>query len=371
MNNRVAFAIFFITFHFLTFTPSHFHTFTPSHFHIYLRLMQKALLFVCCMMALPLFGQLFPQLGGQRAGISALTFLKVDVSARSAALGGANVCLSGDAYSTFTNPASLAETEGTSVGLGNTFWVNGINYGYLSANTPTSAGHFGLSIGAFGSGAIPVRTEFQPGGTGQNFYAGYFSAGLTYSKKLTDLFRFGLTARYVREQLDNFDAQTVVLDFGFLYRTDFKDLSFSVLMQSFGLNSVLRGEFNFQEAFSEKFRNLETYPAPTIFKLGVSMVPWKSGDGKQSLTTYLQLNHPNDNAENIRMGVEYNLSSILFLRAGYKINVRDQNFPTAGLGVRSRIGRHPLTIDYALDPTDFLGVIHRFGLQFMISSQER
>jgi hypothetical protein len=214
MNNRVAFAIFFITFHFLTFTPSHFHTFTPSHFHIYLRLMQKALLFVCCMMALPLFGQLFPQLGGQRAGISALTFLKVDVSARSAALGGANVCLSGDAYSTFTNPASLAETEGTSVGLGNTFWVNGINYGYLSANTPTSAGHFGLSIGAFGSGAIPVRTEFQPGGTGQNFYAGYFSAGLTYSKKLTDLFRFGLTARYVREQLDNSGYKINVRDEG-------------------------------------------------------------------------------------------------------------------------------------------------------------
>ena len=315
--------------------------------------------------------QLFPQLGGQRAGISALTFLKMDISPRSASLGGANVCLTGDAFSTFTNPAALAETEGLRVGSSNTFWVNGINYGYLSASKPTSRGHFGLSLGALGTGAMPVRTEFQPGGTGQNFYAGYFTAGLTYAQKLTDFFRFGLTARYVREQLDNFQAQTVVLDLGFLYRTDFKELSFSVLLQNFGLNSVLNGEFDFQEAFFPKHRNLESYPAPTLFKLGVSMVPWRSESGDQSITTYLQLNHPNDNSENIRIGAEYEFNSLLFLRLGYKINVSDQNFPTAGLGLRMRMGRHPLILDYAVDPTTYLGVIHRIGLQFWVDDMER
>ena len=333
--------------------------------------MRSSLLILLMLSGFTLQAQLFPQLGGQRAGISGLTFLKVDISPRSASLGGANVCLSGDAFSTYTNPAALAETEGVTVGSSNTFWVNGINYGYLSVGKPTNSGHFGLSLGALGTGAMPVRTEFQPDGTGQNFYAGYFTAGLTYAQKLTDFFRFGMTARYVREQLANFDAQTFVVDLGFLYRTDFKDLSFSVLLQNFGLNSVLKGEFNFQEAFFPKQRNLESYPAPTVFKLGVSMVPWRSESGDQSITTYLQLNHPNDNAENIRIGAEYEFNSLLFLRAGYKINVTDQNFPTAGIGLRMRVGRHPLILDYAVDPTTFLGVIHRVGLQFWVNDADR
>lgn len=327
------------------------------------------ILFICSSIALQ--AQLFPELGGQRAGISGLTFLKIDISPRSASLGGANVCLSGDGFSSYSNPAALAETEGVTIGSSNTFWVNGIDYAYLSAATPTKNGHFGLSLGALGTGPMAVRTEFQPDGTGQNFYAGYFTAGLTYAQKLTDFFRFGLTARYVREQLANFNAQTFVVDLGFLYRTDFKDLSFSVLLQNFGLNSVLKGEFNFQEAFFPKQRNLESYPAPTIFKLGVSIVPWRSESGDQSVTTYLQLNHPNDNAENIRIGAEYEFNQLLFLRMGYKINVSDQNLPTAGLGLRMRMGRHPLILDYAIDPTPFLGVIHRVGLQFWVNDADR
>ena len=65
--------------------------------------------------------QLFPNLGGQRAGISALTFLKMEVSPRAAGLAGANVVLSGDGYSAFVNPATADEISGLSVAASNTF----------------------------------------------------------------------------------------------------------------------------------------------------------------------------------------------------------------------------------------------------------
>ena len=169
------------------------------------------------------------------------------------------------------------------------------------------------------------------------------------------MFTYGFTGKYVREQLADFTAQTVVFDLGFLYRTDFNELSFSVLLQNFGLNSGLKGVFDIDKAFEHRPRTIESYPAPTIFKIGVSMVPWRDEENKQSLTTFLQLNHPNDNSENIRVGLEYSYHDLLFLRAGYKVNVKDQNYPTAGIGLRSRIGRHPLIFDYGLDPTNFLG----------------
>ena len=55
--------------------------------------------------------QILPNLGGQRAGISALTFLKNDVSPRSIALGGANLTLSTDGMAAFHNPALMSQNE--------------------------------------------------------------------------------------------------------------------------------------------------------------------------------------------------------------------------------------------------------------------
>ncbi len=50
------------------------------------------------------------------------------------------------------------------------------------------------------------------------------------------------------------------------------------------------------------------------------------------LTTAIQLNHPNDNAENFGFGVEYGFKKSFFIRGGYKINADEQDF-TFGAGV--------------------------------------
>ncbi|MFN0201811.1 MAG: PorV/PorQ family protein, partial [Bacteroidia bacterium] len=180
---------------------------------------------------LGLSAQFFPNLGGQRAGISAFSFLKIDASPRSAAMGGASSCLTGDAFSTFTNPATFAEIQNFTVGFSNTFWAAGTNYSYLSAGGRTKLGNFAGSMGFLTSGAMPVRTEFQPDGTGEMFYANYYSFGVTYAKKLTDYFSYGATLRVVHEQLAQYAATTGTVDIGFLYRTDYKDLSFAVNVQ--------------------------------------------------------------------------------------------------------------------------------------------
>lgn len=281
----------------------------------------------------------------------------------------ANVAVTGDAYSTNTNPATLADVDKFSLAASNTFWPAGINLAYFSGVMPTKkAGVFGLSVTSLTTGMMERRTEFQPDGTGQFFSASNTAVGLSYSKRLTDYFSYGVTLKYVNEQLAEYMAHTGVVDLGFMYRTDFKDLSFAVAMQSFGTNSKLKGDYE-PDGLNSKPVTLGSYPAPTLFKLGVSMIPWKTED--KSLTAIIQLNHPNDNAENIRIGLEFEYKKLLYLRAGYKINVDDQVYPTAGLGVRAHIGKHPLHIDYAVDPTRYLGWIHRFGLSFAINKMER
>lgn len=313
--------------------------------------------------------QLLPRLGGQRAGISALTFLKIDPSPRSAAMASANVAVLGDVYSTNTNPAGLADVDKLSFAASNTFWSAGINSAYFTSAMPTKkAGVFGLSVTSLTTGRMERRTEFQPDGTGQFFSASNTAVGLSYAQRLTDYFSYGVTLKYVNEQLAEYVAHTGVVDLGFLYRTDWKDLSFAVAVQSFGTNSKLKGSYQ-PDGLNSKPVTLGSYPAPTLFKLGVSMVPWKTDD--KSLTAIIQLNHPNDNAENIRLGLEFEYKKLLYLRAGYKINVDDQKYPTAGLGIKAHIGKHPLQIDYAVDPTRYLGWIHRFGLSFGVNKLDR
>ncbi len=328
-------------------------------------------LFALLLLPATLDAQIFPELGAQRAGISALTFLNLDLSPRSAGLAGANICLSNDAFGTVLNPATLADLQGLNVAASHTFWAADIDYSLLSVVKPTRAGVFGLSLTGLNSGPMPVRTTFQPGGTGEMFYAYYLGVGLSYSQRLTDQFAWGGTLRYVREQLAEFQANTAVVDLGFLYTTDFRDLTFAVAIKNFGGNSTLQGSVESDTTFSNKPLNLESYPAPTLFQLGLSIVPWKSLDGHQKLTGYLQLNHPNDNAENIRLGAEYAYRNLLFVRAGYKINVKDQPFPTAGIGLRMRLGAFPFRFDYAFDQLQYLGTIHRVGIQLDFSSETR
>lgn len=313
--------------------------------------------------------QLLPNLGGQRAGISALTFLKIDPGARSASLASASTAMNGDGFSTWSNPAGVAELDKLTLAGGNTFWAAGINHAYFTAAKPfKKVGTFALSMTSLTTGAMERRTEFQPDGTGEKFYASNTAVGLTYSKMLTDMFSYGVTIRYVNEQLAEYVAHTAVVDLGFLYRVDFKDLRFAVNLQSFGTNSTLKGKYE-SELYNSKPVTLQSYPAPTVFKIGVAMTPVKSET--QSLSVGVQLDHPNDNAENIRIGVEWDYHKLLFLRAGYKINVKDQAYPTAGFGLRTRIGKHPLMIDYGVDPTQYLGMMHRVAVSFQFNKEKR
>ncbi len=330
----------------------------------------RLLLTLLALLPLSLSAQLFPNLGGQRAGISALTFLKIGVSPRAEAMGGATVANPGDAYSLQWNPAAITDLEGTGFAASNTFWMAGLHNSYFSVAKPfKKMGTFGLNVQSLTTGEMERRTETQPDGTGEYFSAYNVAVGLSYARQLTNMFSFGVNAKYVNETLAEFVAHTAVVDLGFTYRLDWKDFRFAVMLQSFGPNSELtarRGETGMHNGQTVE---TESYPSPTVFSLGFSLAPIDNGTHR--LFTSAQLNHPNDNAENVRIGVEYSYDKFLFARAGYKINVDDQPYPTFGAGIRTRIGRHPLHIDYSAMFSDWLGYRQRVGLALVINNASR
>ena len=313
--------------------------------------------------------QIIPNLGGQRAGLATFSFLKNDMNPRSAAIGGASVAVNTGGYSTFSNPAYAADLTGVNATYSSYLIGAGIHQGYFSVVLPNNnTGAIGVSVNFLTSGDMDVRTEFQPDGTGQQVQASTVGVGLTYSKRLSDMFTFGTTLRYINEQLAEYKNHTFTIDLGFSYQTDWKDLSFAVMLQNFGGNSTLKGDY-LEVDFNRSSIGLENYVSSSVFRLGFSMLAYKKEH--HSLTFDFELQHPSDNAENFRLGLEFEYLKLLYFRGGYRVNVAGNNWPVFGAGVRTHLGSHKLLIDYAAVPTNSLGFQQSLGLSFTINNDKR
>ncbi len=331
--------------------------------------MKKIIYIISSLLVAQLYleAQVLPNYGGERAGLSALSFLKNDLSPRSSALGGTSLALSGDAYSVINNPAALMDLDNTSYAVSHLFLGGGINQSFMSANFPLKdkTSILSFSVNSLNSGEMEERTEFMPMGTGRQISVSNIAVGATYARQLSSLFSAAVTVKYIYEGMAGFHNSNATVDLAFLYKTDFRDLKFAVMVQNFGGNSGLGSDKDIPVTFNRNTGiGLESNSVPTIFKLGLSLNAWKKD--KHSLLAAAQLNHPNDNAENYSAGLEYKYLDHLFVRAGYRISVRDRDLPTFGFGVKTRLGNHPLYIDYAANPTNFIGLQHSIGLRVQI-----
>ncbi len=334
--------------------------------------MKKAYVLVFSLLTGNLLAQLLPNFGGERAGLSALSFLKNDLNPRSAALAGASVAFDGDAYASLTNPAALTDIKDPSYALSHLFLGGGVNQSFAAANIPLNdkISTLSFSLNGLNSGEMEERTEFMPQGTGRTVSVTNLAVGASYARQLSSVFSAGVSVKYIYEGIAGYHNSTATVDLAFLYKTDFKDLQFAVMVQNFGGNSSLSSDDDIPVTFNRNTGiGLDANTVPTIFKLGLSITPYKTE--QQSLSASLQLNHPNDNAENYRVGLEYEYLEVFFARAGYQLNVRHQHIPTFGFGVRTRLGGWPLYVDYAAHPTNFMGMLHHLGLRLTILKNSR
>ncbi len=338
-----------------------------------LRIKLIALLFAFCFQGVfcfELHAQILPNFGGQRAGLSTLSFLKNDMNTRSVGMGGASVALDGDIFSVSSNPAALTHLDEMRVGISHMLLGGGIHQALLSYQGKLkSEATMGFSVNTLNSGAMKVRTEFEPDGNGQYFSVSQTAFGLNYSQKLSEMFNLGVNMKYIFEQMAAYRNHVLAFDIGFLYETDFNDLKFAVLLQNFGGNSAIAGDEVMVSYNRNEELELSRYTVPTVFKMGLSMTAWEQDNKK--LTAAAELNNPNDNAENLRLGAELDLKEILQVQAGVKLSVKGQRVPTFGFRYKSRIGVHPIHVGYALNPGSFLGNQHLISLQFTRNKMER
>ncbi len=330
----------------------------------------RALVVVLLLMACSVtaWGQLVPNLGGQRAGISAFQFLKLGVGARGVAMGESFVAVANDASALYWNPAGLVQFTGDQVLVSHTDYVVDIKHDFLGIVHHFSENDaVGFAASSLHMADMEITTETQPFGTGRYFSFGDVSLALTYTRKMTNQFSFGATVRYVEETLDVLKMRSVMVDLGTYYWTGIGTSRFAVVIANFGADVAPQGTVT--QLGGAQVSSFQSFSLPTVFKLGFALDPISTDD--ERLTTSVQLNHPNDNAENVRLGAEFGWQNTFFLRGGVKRTIgqrllgpdetSEEDF-TLGAGVRLATSVTVVSADYAFSNYNRLGSVHRISV---------
>lgn len=312
--------------------------------------------------------QLVPNLGGQRSGISSFQFLKIGADARGAAMGEAVVAVTNDVSALYWNPAGLTNSVSDQVVFSHTEWVVGLQHEFVGMSYSLGGSDVvGLSLISLHTDPMQITTEYRPNGTGNYFTYSDLAIGATYARKMTDQFSFGVTARYVRETIAELHADAVMIDIGTYYFMGIGSSRFSVVVSNFGDNVNPTGSV--ANGAGVTVTSFQDFSPPTMFKLGFAFEPYQ--DEQNRLTTSIQLNHPNDNAENIRLGAEYEYDAMFFLRAGVKRTIGESILGRStssaedlsfGGGVRIPLGITIANVDYAFTNFNELGSVHRISV---------
>jgi len=316
---------------------------------------------------LGLQAQLLPSFGGSRTGTTGFQFLKIAPDAYSAGLSESVIAISNSPHAVFWNPAGMSgvDSQRLHIEIGHLSYFSEISMENVALVSRIGESSFlGLSLLYLSSGAMDVTTEFQPFGTGQQFYASDLAVGLSFAKILTDNFAFGVTSKFVQEGIADINTNTVLFDFGFQYEVGLANTRFAVTLTNFGFNATPSGDILHTNLDGENsITEFEQISAPAIFRLGIAWDALKRPN--HDLTIVGQLNHPTDNNETYDFGVEYQYRRLLSVRTGYRLGQDEFTWPSAGFGVKLK-KLAGLRFDYAFTAKERLGVYHRLSLGLSI-----
>jgi len=291
-----------------------------------------------------------------KVGTTSFQFLKVFPGARANALAGAFSTVADNSEAVFWNPAGLARVSGFDATAGYIGWFMDVkHYSFSAAYNYAGVGVFGFQATVADVGEIEVTTVdhlgfvngvYNPGLTGEVIRPNSMVLGASFARNLTDKFAFGVTLKYVIEDLVYQKADAIVFDGGLTFNSGYKSIVIGAAIRHFG-----------QEV---KFID-KSYPLPQTFNVGISSYlvapvdPLITSLGDQTVLFSYDMIQPRDYDQMHSIGLEYGFEKMLFLRGGYSFN-SDQEKLSAGIGLKYQNYR----IDYSFnDYGEYLKSVHR------------
>lgn len=309
-----------------------------------------------------------------KVGTTSAQLLKIGVGSRAVAMGEAFVSQANDISGVYWNPAGLVEARNREAMFMHSNWLASMRFDFAGIIFPMgqNAGSIALFATMLSTPEDIVRTAYMPEGTGETFQAMDMVAGLAYARKFTDRLNIGMNIKYIRQSIWKMHGNTLAIDFGSIYQTDFKNLRVGISISNFGPALGIGGQSaslfidpnpDFQGEYPAKAElQAEKWELPLIFRYGISMNLVKLP--KSRLTLASDLTHSNDVSEFVNVGGEYAVREKIFLRAGYRgLGMAEaEGGITAGAGFTWNPGSSRLRINYAFVYYGRLEATHRYDL---------
>ena len=293
----------------------------------------------------------------ERVGTRAFAFLKRDVGARAAALGGAFTGYADDASTLFYNPGATVNLKGKRSIAGYQNFVAGINAGFIGYLHPLSEREKAAVFINYVDYGEFIRTDNT--GTELGVFGGSSIVfGVNYSREFHSRLQAGGNFKLIYSNIGEFTASGAAIDLGVRYKI--KDPPYGLRKRGYGAVGFaiqnLGGMISAYTATSDKD------PLPITFRLGgvarLRGLPF-------SFAADLIL--PVDNEIRIGVGAEYEEIKFLALRAGwssfggnFRSDVDDSPLAGFSFGVGFRLEH--MNIGYSISPMNDLGESHRITL---------
>lgn len=288
---------------------------------------------------------------GKLFGQNTYEFLRIDMSARAASLGGTFVSNHDDPNIIFYNPAGINLLTESPISFSFVKHVLDINLASLSYSTEfENIGRFGGAIKYINYGTFVRATE--DGMREGEFGAGDVAFILSYANSLDLNFNYGANIKFIYSKIDDRNSTGIAFDLGLNYFVPEQDLSVGFAAMNIG------------SQISSYYEEKEQLPLDII--VGVSKK-------LQHLPLRLSLDFHKLNAERddfvqrfkaFSVGAEFTLSKVLRLRFGYDNEKRsDLKIGTsAGIaGFNAGLGAlvSNYTFDYGFSSLGAIGALHR------------
>jgi long-subunit fatty acid transport protein len=293
------------------------------------------------------------------AGRSGFTFLKVNYSARAAAMGNAYTGLSNDADAVFFNPAGLVQIDSPQASLTYMSYLIDINCGSAAYVYPASD-KTSFAVFAKGLSATEDLTIADPdnpseyGGTFGTFGMSDFIFGISVARYIIDMLDVGINIKFIQESLDKTSASAIVLDAGIMHQSTNENVKVGIALRNIGKQLTYYTANEYEEVM------------PTTFTVGFSFHP------NEKLYATADIYKPLDNDIFGRFGLEYKIHSILALRAGYKTNASDwatggdyDIFSGISFGTGFDLSKYNLIMDYAIVSFGDLGFVNQISVKYL------
>lgn len=257
--------------------------------------------FLCMVIAVPSHSVI------KKVGQTGLQFLKIDVGARAAAMGGAFFMVGTDADALFYNPAGIAYMSSKyDIFVSRTEWIANIKYN--AAGIVASLGNwgnFGISVLSSDYGDIK-GTRYSSADIGYvdtglldvNAYA----IGLAYARRMTDKFTMGGQVKYTKQHLGdnlfpgnktvNNEVSSAAYDFGTMFYPGFRSLRIGMSVRNFAPQVVYQ-----QETFE--------LPLTFMVSAAIDALDLINEEHRHSFLIALDALHPRDYTERLHLGGEF------------------------------------------------------------------